>query len=62
MATVKLIVEEAGGIVTDVNGKTLAFSPGRTLSGNKGIVGTNGLIHEKVLAAVAEVLGSDKLS
>ena len=53
-----IIVEEAGGIVTDVHGKGLDFSLGRTLSGNKGIVGTNGLIHEKVLSAVGEVLGS----
>jgi 3'(2'), 5'-bisphosphate nucleotidase len=52
-----IIVEEAGGIVTDVNGKELDFSLGRTLSGNKGIVGTNGLIHEAVLSAVSEVLG-----
>lgn len=57
-----IIVEEAGGIVTDVNGKTLDFSLGRTLSGNKGILGTNGLIHEKVLATVAEVLDSDQAS
>ncbi|HKQ32465.1 MAG TPA: 3'(2'),5'-bisphosphate nucleotidase, partial [Thermodesulfobacteriota bacterium] len=43
-----IIVEEAGGIVTDAYGKALDFSLGRTLSGNKGIVATNGLIHEKV--------------
>jgi len=53
-----IIVEEAGGVVTDVRGKGLDFSLGRTLSGNKGIVGTNGLIHEAVLSAVGEVLGS----
>jgi 3'(2'), 5'-bisphosphate nucleotidase len=54
-----IIVEEAGGIVTDAFGKTLDFSLGRTLSGNKGIVATNGLIHEKVVSAVSEVLGPD---
>jgi 3'(2'), 5'-bisphosphate nucleotidase len=54
-----IIVEEAGGIVTDVNGKELDFSLGRTLSGNKGIVATNGLIHDAVLSAVSEVLGAD---
>lgn len=53
-----IIVEEAGGIVTDAYGKPLDFSLGRTLSGNKGIVGTNGLIHDKVISAVSEVLGS----
>lgn len=52
-----IIVEEAGGIITDVNGKELDFSLGRTLSGNKGIVGTNGVIHGAVLSAVSEVLG-----
>ena len=54
-----IIVEEAGGIVTDAFGKTLDFSLGRTLSGNKGIVATNGLIHEKVISAVSEVLGPE---
>jgi 3'(2'), 5'-bisphosphate nucleotidase len=52
-----LIVEEAGGTVTDVSGKKLDFSRGRTLSENKGIIGTNGLVHDKVLAAVKEVIG-----
>jgi 3'(2'), 5'-bisphosphate nucleotidase len=53
-----IIVEEAGGIVTDAYGKMLDFSLGRTLSGNKGIAATNGLIHDKVISAVSEVLGS----
>lgn len=52
-----VIVEEAGGIVTDAFGKPLDFSLGRTLSANKGVVATNGLIHEKVISAVSEVLG-----
>ncbi|HML96422.1 MAG TPA: 3'(2'),5'-bisphosphate nucleotidase [Thermodesulfobacteriota bacterium] len=52
-----LIVEEAGGKVTDVTGKKLDFSRGRTLSENKGVIGTNGLVHDRVLAAVKEVTG-----
>jgi len=52
-----LIVEEAGGKVTDVGGKRLNFSRGRTLSQNSGVIGTNGLVHERVLAAVKEVIG-----
>jgi len=52
-----LIVEEAGGKVTDVSGKRLDFSKGRTLSDNKGVIGTNGLVHDRVLAAVKEVIG-----
>lgn len=51
-----LITEEAGGRVTDVAGKPLDFSQGRTLSANHGIVATNGLLHDRVLAAVHEVL------
>ena len=51
-----VITEEAGGRVTDVNGKPLDFNRGRTLSANHGIVATNGLLHERVLAAVREVL------
>ncbi|KAK5668676.1 3'(2'),5'-bisphosphate nucleotidase [Batrachochytrium dendrobatidis] len=51
-----LLVEEAGGRVSDVSGKPLDFTKGRTLSGNKGIVATNGLIHKKVLDAVQSVL------
>lgn len=53
-----IIVEEAGGTITDVSGKGLDFSLGRTLAGNKGIVGTNGLLHDRVIAAVGEVLGA----
>ncbi|MEQ9619697.1 MAG: 3'(2'),5'-bisphosphate nucleotidase [Deltaproteobacteria bacterium] len=51
-----IIVEEAGGMVTDINGKFLDFSRGRTLSKNSGIVGTNGLLHDEVIAAVAQAL------
>lgn len=51
-----VIVEEAGGTVTDVAGNPLDFSQGRTLSQNKGVVGTNGLLHERVISAVGQVL------
>jgi 3'(2'), 5'-bisphosphate nucleotidase len=51
-----LITEEAGGRVTDVHGKPLDFSQGRALSANHGIVATNGLLHDRVLAAVHDVL------
>ncbi len=52
-----IIVQEAGGTVTDVRGIPLDFSQGRTLSQNKGIVGTNGILHEMVISAVVQVLG-----
>lgn len=42
-----LIVEEAGGIVSDINGKPLDFSLGSSLTGNTGILATtNGLQRE----------------
>ncbi|ORY49029.1 3(2),5-bisphosphate nucleotidase HAL2 [Rhizoclosmatium globosum] len=51
-----LIVQEAGGIVTDIDGKPLDFSVGRTLKSNKGVVATSKAIHEEVLNAVRTVL------
>lgn len=53
-----LIVREAGGQVTDIYGKRLDFSIGRTLQNNKGVVGAPANIHAEVLKAVGEVLGS----
>jgi 3'(2'), 5'-bisphosphate nucleotidase len=53
------VVTEAGGRVTDVTGKPLDFSIGRTLRDNKGVVATNGLLHDRVIAAVRQVLGLD---
>lgn len=47
-----IIVEEAGGKVTDLDGKVLDFSLGRTLSDNRGICATNKLLHEKSLEAL----------
>ena len=52
-----IVVEEAGGRVTDVRGEPLDFSLGKTLARNSGVVATNGPIHDAVLAAVASVLG-----
>lgn len=50
------VIQEAGGIVTDVYGKKLDFSLGRTLANNKGVIVTNGQYHDQVLVAVREVL------
>lgn len=49
-----VIVEEAGGKVTDVIGKKLDFSQGRTLKNNKGVIVTNGLLHDAVLGEVGK--------
>jgi 3'(2'), 5'-bisphosphate nucleotidase len=50
------VITEAGGRVTDVRGMPLDFGHGRGLEANKGVVATNGHVHEDVLAIVAEVL------
>jgi 3'(2'), 5'-bisphosphate nucleotidase len=50
-----LIVTEAGGTVTDVNGKPLQFTHGATLQENRGVIVTNGVFHDRVLAAVSVV-------
>lgn len=53
-----LVVERAGGRVTDVDGRPLDFSVGARLSNNRGVVATDGRFHDEVLAAVASVLSS----
>ncbi len=50
------IVTEAGGVVSDVNGKTLDFTLGRGLESNRGVVVTLPAFAEKVLTAVQAVL------
>jgi 3'(2'), 5'-bisphosphate nucleotidase len=47
-----ILIEEAGGKVTDVNGRSLDFGVGYKLVQNRGVVATNGVIHEAVLAAL----------
>ena len=49
-----IIVEEAGGKVTDLDGKALDFSLGAKLSNNRGVLATNGVIHEQVLEAIKQ--------
>ncbi|NEQ68236.1 MAG: 3'(2'),5'-bisphosphate nucleotidase [Symploca sp. SIO2D2] len=49
-----IVLEEAGGRVTDMYGKPLDFSCGAKLFNNQGIIASNGVIHEAVLAAVAQ--------
>lgn len=47
-----ILVEEAGGRVTDIAGKSLDFSLGAKLVNNQGVVVSNGSIHDPVLAAL----------
>ena len=53
-----LIVREAGGQVTDAEGKPLDFGKGRTLKDNKGVVAAPKAVHQQVLDAVKSVLQS----
>ncbi len=54
----KAVVEAAGGRVTDVDGRDLDFTTGRTLERNRGIIATSGAIHDAVLDAVRATLAS----
>ena len=47
-----IVVEEAGGIVTDVDGRELDFSQGRRMTANRGILATNGELHARVLECI----------
>jgi len=51
----KIIVESAGGRVTDVEGRPLDFGRGETLAANRGIVATSGAIHDEVIDAIRRV-------
>ena len=48
-----LIVAEAGGTVTDIHGRPLEFHHGRELAANRGVIVSNGRLHDRVLEAIA---------
>ncbi|MBW4520884.1 MAG: 3'(2'),5'-bisphosphate nucleotidase [Scytolyngbya sp. HA4215-MV1] len=50
-----IVVQEAGGRVTDMDGKPLDFSTGIKLTQNRGIVASNGVLHEAVVEALQKV-------
>ena len=47
-----ILIEEAGGRVTDMHGEPLDFGCGRTLARNAGIIASNGHLHEAVIEAL----------
>jgi 3'(2'), 5'-bisphosphate nucleotidase len=49
----QIIVEEMGGRVSDVHGKPLDFTRGRTLDANRGVIATRADLHAAVLDALA---------
>ncbi|MCK5378425.1 MAG: 3'(2'),5'-bisphosphate nucleotidase [Acidobacteria bacterium] len=50
-----LVIEEAGGMVTDLDGNRLDLTSGRFVSNQRGIIATNGNFHQEVLDAAREV-------
>jgi 3'(2'), 5'-bisphosphate nucleotidase len=50
-----IVVEEAGGRITDLHGRTLDFTAGRTLAHNRGILATNGALHHQILNALERI-------
>ena len=49
------LLTEAGGRVTDTDGRTIDFSRGEFLD-TRGVVASNGAVHEKLLDALAKAL------
>lgn len=50
-----LVIEEAGGRVTDLSGKPFDFSAGRELIHNRGVLASNGTLHAAALGALAQI-------
>jgi 3'(2'), 5'-bisphosphate nucleotidase len=50
-----IILEEAGGRITDLDGQSLDFTTGRSLTHNRGILATNGALHPAALAALRRI-------
>jgi len=58
-ATGSLLVEEAGGIVTDYLGRPLDFGLGRTLGTNYGVVAARKEVHAQVIEALQVFLADE---
>ncbi|KAG6897977.1 hypothetical protein C0992_007931 [Termitomyces sp. T32_za158] len=56
----QILVEEAGGVVTDSRGQSLDFGLGRTLGENFGVVAAGKDVHALVLAAVQKASQEEK--
>jgi 3'(2'), 5'-bisphosphate nucleotidase len=50
-----LVAEEAGGQITDLDGKPLNFTSGRQLVNNRGVLASNRLLHKSILSAISTV-------
>jgi 3'(2'), 5'-bisphosphate nucleotidase len=47
-----IVVEEAGGRISDLDGRDLDFTKGRMLLNNRGVLASNGLLHNEALQAI----------
>ncbi len=50
-----LILQEAGGRISDLEGRPLDFTTGRMLVHNRGVLASNGMLHAPALAALAQI-------
>jgi 3'(2'), 5'-bisphosphate nucleotidase len=50
-----LVIQEAGGAITDLDGAPLDFTTGRTLAHNRGVLASNGALHPLALRALRRV-------
>lgn len=53
-----IVIEEAGGCVTDLDGKPLDFSAGRKLENNRGVLCSNGVLHERAVKVLKDTSSS----
>ncbi len=52
-----IVLEESGGHITDLQGKPLDFTQGRTLAANTGVFASNATLHGQGLDVIAKVCG-----
>jgi 3'(2'), 5'-bisphosphate nucleotidase len=50
-----LVLEEAGGRISDLDGRPLDFTTGRTLVSNRGVLASNGTLHAPALTALRQI-------
>ncbi|TAH37345.1 MAG: 3'(2'),5'-bisphosphate nucleotidase [Planctomycetota bacterium] len=50
-----IVTEEAGGRVSDLDGRPLDFSRGKRLEDNRGVLATNGVVHAAILESLRRV-------
>jgi len=51
-----IVVEEAGGKITDLSGRPLDFGRGKTLANNRGVLASNSHLHDAALEALKQTM------